>query len=70
MLKQLTDQACVWMSAGLIRFWLCDRAYDCENCPLDRALRAHRSTLRPPRPASARLRAKGRRDAPSGASTD
>ncbi len=39
MLKQRTDQACVWMTAGVIRFWLCDRGFDCENCPLDRALR-------------------------------
>lgn len=29
---------CVWMSAGLIRYKLCDRGFDCEHCPLDAAL--------------------------------
>jgi hypothetical protein len=39
MLKQTTDQACVWMAAGVLRFWLCDRGFDCDRCPLDAALR-------------------------------
>jgi glycine cleavage system H protein len=30
---------CVWMTAGLVAYKLCDRAYDCEHCPLDTALR-------------------------------
>lgn len=30
---------CVWMSAGLLTYRLCDREYDCEHCPLDVALR-------------------------------
>jgi len=49
-------QPCVWMAAGLIRYWICDRDFDCEACPLDVALRdrgthpydpehAHPSTL-------------------------
>lgn len=42
MLVQLTDQACVWMRAGVIRFWLCDRNFDCDHCPLDAALRGTR----------------------------
>ena len=29
---------CVWMSAGLVAYKLCDRGFDCERCPLDRAL--------------------------------
>jgi glycine cleavage system H protein len=29
---------CVWMSAGLISYRLCDRDYACEACPLDAAL--------------------------------
>ncbi len=29
---------CVWMSAGLISYRLCDRDYECESCPLDAAL--------------------------------
>lgn len=31
-------QPCVWMAAGLIRYWICDRDFDCEGCPLDMAL--------------------------------
>jgi len=31
--------ACVWMEAGVIRYWLCCRNFDCEHCPLDAALR-------------------------------
>ena len=42
MLQKLLSPACVWMRAGVIRFWLCDRDFDCDNCPLDAALRAHR----------------------------
>jgi glycine cleavage system H lipoate-binding protein len=30
---------CVWMSAGVLRFRLCDREYECEGCPLYLALR-------------------------------
>lgn len=29
---------CVWMSAGLVAYKLCDRDFDCDNCPLDAAL--------------------------------
>jgi glycine cleavage system H protein len=29
---------CVWMTAGVISYKLCDRDYDCEHCPLDAAL--------------------------------
>ncbi len=32
-------EPCVWMSAGLIDYKLCDRDFDCERCPLDAALR-------------------------------
>ena len=32
-------QPCVWMSAGLLTYRLCDREFDCENCSLDAALR-------------------------------
>jgi len=34
-------ESCVWMSAGLLDYKLCDRAFDCERCPLDAALRGH-----------------------------
>lgn len=30
---------CVWMTAGLVAFKLCSRGFDCDNCPLDMALR-------------------------------
>ena len=30
---------CVWMSAGLVSFKLCDREGECEGCPFDRAMR-------------------------------
>lgn len=30
---------CLWMSAGLVSYKLCDRDFDCERCPLDAALR-------------------------------
>jgi hypothetical protein len=32
-------QACVWMEAGVLRYWLCNHDFDCDNCPLDAALR-------------------------------
>lgn len=32
-------QPCIWMSAGLMNYKLCDRDFDCERCPLDAALR-------------------------------
>jgi glycine cleavage system H lipoate-binding protein len=31
-------QPCIWMSAGLVAYKLCDRDFDCEHCPLDAAL--------------------------------
>ncbi len=38
---------CIWMSAGLLSYKLCDRDLDCEHCPLDAALRG--PTLQVPR---------------------
>jgi len=32
-------QPCIWMTAGLVAYKLCDRDFDCEHCPLDAALR-------------------------------
>lgn len=32
-------EACVWMTAGLLSYKLCDRQFDCDHCPLDAALR-------------------------------
>lgn len=42
-------QPCLWMSAGLVSFKLCDRDFDCEHCPLDAALRGE-SRDGPPAP--------------------
>ncbi len=36
---------CVWMTAGLIAYRLCDREYDCDSCPLDLALRGGAGSL-------------------------
>ncbi len=30
---------CLWMLAGVVNYKLCDREYECERCPFDRALR-------------------------------
>ena len=32
-------EECVWVNAGVLNYKLCDRAFDCEHCPLDAALR-------------------------------
>jgi glycine cleavage system H protein len=34
-------QRCIWMSAGILSYQLCDREFDCDRCPLDRAMRMH-----------------------------
>lgn len=33
---------CVWMTAGLVAYKLCDMEYDCDNCPYDTALQGGR----------------------------
>jgi glycine cleavage system H protein len=32
-------ESCIWMTAGLVSYKLCDRDFDCARCPLDIALR-------------------------------
>lgn len=32
---------CVWMTAGILSYQLCDRRFECEDCPLDGAMRMH-----------------------------
>ena len=34
-----SGEPCVWMTAGLVSYKLCDRDFDCDHCPLDLALR-------------------------------
>ncbi|MDY6842740.1 MAG: hypothetical protein SVW57_01425 [Thermodesulfobacteriota bacterium] len=33
------ERKCVWMIGGLLSYKLCNRDYQCETCPLDKALR-------------------------------
>lgn len=33
-------ERCVWMSAGVLSYQLCERGLECDHCPLDQALRA------------------------------
>jgi len=35
------EMRCVWMSAGILSYQLCDREFDCDHCPLDAAIRNH-----------------------------
>lgn len=35
------DPLCVWMTAGILSYQLCERGFDCDACPLDAALRQH-----------------------------
>lgn len=46
---------CVWMSAGVLAFKLCDRDFECERCPLDLALGAARAPRAPERAPRARV---------------
>jgi len=48
-------EPCIWMTARLVAYKLCDRAFDCDHCPFDAALRggchppdAQRSAAVPP----------------------
>lgn len=36
-----TDEAlkCIWMTAGIVGYKLCEQEFDCENCAFDRAIR-------------------------------
>lgn len=34
-----SEQTCVWVSAGVLTYKLCDRDFDCDHCPLNAALR-------------------------------
>ena len=35
---------CIWMTAGVVAYRLCDRNFDCDACPLDTALRGGPAT--------------------------
>jgi len=33
------EKRCFWMSAGVVSYQLCDRMYECDDCPTDQAMR-------------------------------
>jgi glycine cleavage system H protein len=35
------ELCCVWMTAGILSYQLCDRELECDQCPLDSAMRKH-----------------------------
>lgn len=34
---------CIWVDAGLVSYKLCDRAFECEDCPFDQVMRRQSS---------------------------
>ena len=43
---------CVWMDAGVVDYKLCDRDYDCEQCPFDEVLHGYPVKVMPAAPDS------------------
>jgi glycine cleavage system H lipoate-binding protein len=43
------EMRCVWMTAGILSYQLCDRKFECDSCPLDAGIRNH-----PPRTTASR----------------
>ena len=37
------EMRCVWMTAGILSYQLCDREFECDSCPLDAGIRNHPS---------------------------
>lgn len=33
------EQRCVWMTAGIVSYQLCDKEFDCDHCPIDAAMK-------------------------------
>jgi glycine cleavage system H lipoate-binding protein len=33
------DMKCIWMAGNLVDYKLCDKGFDCENCPFDKVMR-------------------------------
>ncbi|NPV11799.1 MAG: hypothetical protein HPY57_08425 [Ignavibacteria bacterium] len=38
----MISQKCIWMECGYVEYKLCDRNFDCENCPFDKSIKAER----------------------------
>ncbi|MFZ2448030.1 MAG: hypothetical protein WAW37_16865 [Syntrophobacteraceae bacterium] len=34
------ETECVWMKARVVNFKLCEREFDCAECPFDKAMKA------------------------------
>ena len=49
-------QHCWWMQAGIVDYKLCDRDYDCEQCPFDSAIQGNHSSRPLSRPGSLTFR--------------
>jgi glycine cleavage system H lipoate-binding protein len=41
---QKCNDCCVWMKAGILSYKICDRNFDCEQCPLDSVLQTETAT--------------------------
>jgi len=41
----MLSQKCIWMECGYVEYKLCDRDFDCENCPFDKAIKVEREKL-------------------------
>lgn len=41
----MTTQKCIWMECGYVEYKLCDRNFDCENCPFDIAIKKERDNI-------------------------
>lgn len=37
---KMISQKCIWMECGYVEYKLCDRKFDCEDCPFDKAIKA------------------------------
>ena len=33
------DLSCIWMTSGLVKYKLCDKEFDCDNCEFDKVFR-------------------------------
>ena len=42
------DKQCIWMETGVVAYKICDRNFDCDNCPLDIGLRGLAKAPTPP----------------------
>ena len=41
------ENKCVWMTAGILSYQLCEREFECEGCPLEAAIHMHFSRPAP-----------------------